>query len=191
MNKTLLTILSTVCLLSSTACAKKAKADDQQSAAASNNKVLVAYFSATGTTARVAQMIATATSGELMEIEPTERYTDADLDWTVKTSRSSVENAHPESRPAIVKSKPSLDAYDVIYLGFPNWWNGAPRIINTFIETYGLKGKKVVPFMTSGGSEIERSERLLKEAYPDVDWQKGRLLNQVSQQDVDAWVKSR
>ena len=74
-------------------------------------------------------------------------------------------------------------------MGFPNWWNGAPRIINTFIETYGLKGKKVILFMTSGGSDIVNSEQILKKLYPEVNWQKGRLLNDASQKEVDEWVK--
>lgn len=184
-------LAAAMCLcVNMTACGKKTNAEKTSAEQTGQGKTLVAYFSATGTTEAVAKMIATATGGELMKILPEKEYTDADLDWTVKTSRSSTENAHPESRPAMVKSKASINGYDVVYLGYPNWWNGAPRIINTFIETYGLKGMKVVPFMTSGGSEIENSERLLKEAYPEVDWQKGRLLNQVSQHDVDEWVKS-
>lgn len=167
-----------------TACAKK-NADVKNA----KQKVLVAYFSATGTTEGVAKKIAAATGGELYKIQPEKEYSAADLDWTVKTSRCCRENDNPKSRPAIVKSKSSLDEYDVVYLGYPNWWNGAPRIINTFIETYGLKGKTVIPFMTSGGSQIENSEQLLKEAYPDINWQKGKLLNGASQDDVNAWVK--
>ena len=169
-----------------TACAKKNVSESKD-----GQKVLVAYFSATGTTERVARMVAAATGGELYKIQPTEEYSAADLDWTVKTSRCSRENDNPKSRPAIVMGKNSLDEYDVIYLGYPNWWNGAPRIINSFVEAYNLKGKKVVPFMTSGGSQIENSERLLKEEYPDVDWQKGKLLNGVSQKDVNSWVKGK
>lgn len=180
-----------------TACAKKkenksnmesnVKAND---AAAKDSKVLVAYFSATGTTEEVAKMIAQATDGELYKIQPEEEYSAADLDWTVKTSRCCKENDNPKSRPAFKKTKENLDQYDVIYLGYPNWWNGAPRIINTFVEAYGLKGKTVIPFMTSGGSQIENSERLLKADYPEVNWQKGKLLNDATQQDVNAWVKS-
>lgn len=173
-------------LVAMTACAKK-----NVNVKKSNQKVLVAYFSATGTTERAAKMIATATGGELYKIQPEEEYTAADLDWTVKTSRCSRENDNPKARPAIVKSKSSLDEYDVIYLGYPNWWNGAPRIVNTFVEAYGMKGKKVIPFMTSGGSQIEHSEQMLKEEYPDIDWQKGKLFNGMSQKDVNAWVKSR
>ncbi len=179
-----------------TACAKKKEGtkvmEKNETSAATvkeGDKVLVAYFSATGTTERVAKMIAKATEGELYEIQPKEEYSSADLDWTDKSSRCCRENDNPKSRPAIVMNKKSLDEYDVIYLGYPNWWNGAPRIINTFIEAYGLKGKTVIPFMTSGGSRIENSEKLLKAEYPDVNWQKGKLLNGASQKDVDNWVK--
>lgn len=181
-----------------TACAKK---KDVKNSVETNNtpaadvsgkdgKVLVAYFSATGTTEGVAKLIAKSTGGELYKIQPEKKYTSADLDWTEKTSRCCKENDNPESRPAIVKDKDNLDAYDVIYLGYPNWWNGAPRIINTFIETYSLKGKTVIPFMTSGGSQIENSEKNLKQKYPDVNWQKGKLLNGASQKDIDDWVKN-
>lgn len=170
-----------------TACAKKN--ETMKKTEKTEKKVLVAYFSATGTTERVAKMIATATGGELYKIQPEKEYSAADLDWTVKTSRCCRENDNPKSRPAIVKSKASLDDYDVIYLGYPNWWNGAPRIINTFIEAYVLKGKTVIPFMTSGGSQIENSEQLLKQEYPEVNWQKGKLLNGATQKDVNAWVK--
>lgn len=178
-----------------TACAKKKENNNMESnakvsSAEKDSKVLVAYFSATGTTEEVAKMIANATKGELYKIQPEEEYSAEDLDWTVKTSRCCKENDNPKSRPAIKKTKENLDQYDVIYLGYPNWWNGAPRIINTFVETYGLKGKTVIPFMTSGGSQIENSEKHLKADYPEVNWQKGKLLNGTTQADIDAWVKN-
>lgn len=171
------------------ACAKKKEANNMGQK--EESKILVAYFSATGTTERAAKMVAAATGGELYKIQPKEEYTAADLDWTVKTSRSSKENDNPDARPAIVKNKESLDTYDVIYLGYPNWWNIAPRIINTFIETYGLKGKTVIPFMTSGGSQISNSVNRLKKTYPDINWKDGKLLNNVSQGTIDTWVKSQ
>lgn len=180
-----------------TACAGKKenkKATKTESEAttlpAQGGRTLVAYFSATGTTERVAKMIAKATGGELYRIQPKEEYTAADLDWTTPTSRCCRENDDPKSRPAIVKAKDSLDGYDTIFLGYPNWWNGAPRIVNTFVEAYGLKGKTVIPFMTSGGSQIENSEKQLGTLYPDVNWKKGRLLNGATQADVDKWVKA-
>lgn len=179
-------MLAAVALVFSTACAKKTEktTDDVK------QKVLVAYFSATGTTERVAKMIASATGGELMKIQPEQEYSDADLDWTEPTSRCCRENDNPASRPAIVKTKASIDDYDVVYLGFPNWWNMAPRIINTFVEAYGLKGKTVIPFSTSGGSGIENSVKQLRKAYPDVNWQDGRMLNGVSENDIKDWVKN-
>lgn len=184
-----------VLFITMTACAKKKENNNMESNAKVSNaekdsKVLVAYFSATGTTEEVAKMIANATEGELYKIQPEEEYSAEDLDWTVKTSRCCKENDNPKSRPAIKKTKENLDQYDVIYLGYPNWWNGAPRIINTFVETYGLKGKTVIPFMTSGGSQIENSEKHLKADYPEVNWQKGMLLNGATQADIDAWVKN-
>lgn len=158
---------------------------------AQNNerKTLVAYFSATGTTENVAKMIASATGGELYRITPVKEYSAEDLDWTVKESRCCKENDDPSSRPEIVKTKDNLDGYDVVYLGFPNWWNGAPRIINTFIEDYNLKGKTVRLFMTSGGSGIANSLKTLRAAYPDIDFKDGKLLNGASQKDIDAWAK--
>lgn len=154
------------------------------------NKTLVAYFSATGTTENVAKMIASTTGGELYRITPVKEYSAEDLDWTVKESRCCIENDNPSSRPEMVKSKDNLDGYDVIYLGFPNWWNGAPRIVNTFIEAYNLKGKTVHLFMTSGGSGITNSLKTLRAAYPNIDFKDGKLLNGATQKDIDSWVNT-
>ena len=171
------------------ACGKKASTEAAVSNQEAASKVLVAYFSATGTTKAAAEKIANATEAELFEIKPTEAYSAADLDWTVKTSRCCRENDNPQSRPAFEKSKESLDGYDLIFLGFPNWWNGAPRIINTFMDTYQLKGKRVVMFMTSGGSGIENSEKVFKKAYPDVKWEAGKLLNGMTENEIGDWAK--
>lgn len=172
------------------ACGNKTSTSE---AAVSNQKaapkVLVAYFSATGTTKAAAEKVANATGGELFEIKPTEAYSSADLDWTEKTSRCCRENDNPQARPAFEKSKESLNGYDLIFLGFPNWWNGAPRIINTFMDTYHLKGKRVVMFMTSGGSGIKNSERVFKEAYPEVKWEAGKLLNGMAEKEIGNWAK--
>ncbi len=180
-------------IISMTACANK-KGNNMNANTTSktpeNNKVLVAYASYTGTTEGVAKMIAQATGGELYKIEPEKEYTADDLDWNDPNSRCCKENKDPKARPAIKKTKQSLDQYDIIFLGYPNWWNSHPRLINSFIEAYGLKGKTIVPFMTSGGSQIENSERILKKDYPEVNWKKGKLLNGASQKEVDAWVKS-
>lgn len=172
-------------LITVTACGQKKEKKNM-----TENKTLVAYFSATGTTESLAKKIATATGGELYKITPEAEYSAEDLDWTVETSRCCKENADPSSRPAFVKTKENLDAYDVVYLGFPNWWNGAPRIINTFIEAYGLKGKTVILFMTSGGSGIQNSLKVLWKQYPEVNFKTGKLLNGASRKTVDEWVKS-
>lgn len=153
-------------------------------------KTLVAYFSATGTTKAVAQQIAKATGGELCPIQPARTYSSADLDWTNANSRSSRENADAASRPAIVKQKKSLAEYTTIYIGFPIWWNVAPRVVNTFIESYDLTGKTVIPFATSGGSSIYNSVKVLQKTYPSINWQKGKLLNGPSDSEVKKWVDS-
>lgn len=146
------------------------------SLSAQTKKVVVAYFSATGTTEAVAKQLAKEQKADLYAIEPAEKYTAADLNWHDKKSRSSVEMNDKKARPAL-KSKKSLAGYDVIYLGYPIWWGVAPRIINTFIEQADLEGKTVIPFATSGSSGIEQSVSELKTTYPSVKWQKGMLKN--------------
>lgn len=151
--------------------------------------MLVAYFSATGTARAVAEKIAKATGAELLEIKPVEAYSNADLDWTDPASRCCRENDDPASRPAFVKSRESLDGYDLIFLDFPNWWNGAPRIINSFMDMYRLNGQRTVMFMTSGGSEIRNAEKVFREAYPEVKWEDGKLLNSMTEQAISDWAK--
>ena len=153
-------------------------------------KVLVAYFSATGTTKGVAKQLAEVTGGTLHEIKPEQPYTDADLDWRNKESRSSVEMKDKSSRPAITDKLKNMKDYDIIYVGFPIWWYTCPTIINTFMEAHDFKGKTVIPFATSGGSDIKKACEDLKAAYPDVKWKEGKLLNRVSKKDLEDWVKS-
>ena len=126
--------------------ATASNAQEKQNMKQSNNKPLVAYFSVTGTTARAAEKLARVTGGELYAITPVESYTNADLDWNDKRSRSSVEMNDPKSRPAIQEAKKNIADYDVIFIGYPIWWNLAPRIIDTFIETHHLAGKTLIPF---------------------------------------------
>lgn len=121
------------------------------------SKVLVAYFSASGVTKKVAKRLAEETGAVLFEIEPESPYTDADLDWQDKASRSSVEMNDRGSRPAIRSKVEDMSQYDVIFVGFPVWWYREPSIIDTFMETYDFGGKTVVPFATSGGSPIGNS----------------------------------
>lgn len=171
-----------------------AAADAQQRPNMNNRqehrKILVAYFSATGTTARAAEKIAQATGGELYAIDPAQPYTDADLDWHDRQSRSSVEMNDPKSRPAIKGRKENIADYNVVFIGYPIWWDLAPRIVNTFIKSHDLKGKRVIPFATSGGSTIDNSAAALKKAYPALNWQKGRLLNRADGKSVREWTGS-
>ena len=153
-----------------------------------NHRVLVAYFSATGTTARAAEKLANVTGGELYAIVPAQPYTSADLDWNDKRSRSSVEMNDPKSRPAIKGRKENIADYDVIFIGYPIWWDLAPRIINTFIESHDLKGKTVIPFATSGGSTLAGSAAALKKTYPALNWREGRLLNRADEKSIRNWV---
>ena len=152
-------------------------------------KVLVAYFSASGVTEGVAKQLAEVTGGDLHNIQPAQPYTDADLDWRDKQSRSSVEMKDKSSRPAITNKLANMQDYDVVYVGFPIWWYTAPTIINTFMESYDFKGKNVIPFATSGGSSIKKACEDLKTAYPEVNWKEGKLLNRTSKKELDTWVK--
>lgn len=185
MNKIILT-LAAVMIMSLAACAQNKGEKNMQT----ENKPLVVYFSATGTTAKVARMIADITDGTLYEIVPQQVYTPDDLDWNDRKSRSSVEMNNPQARPALKDMKLDVAAYDVIFIGYPIWWNQAPRIINSFIESHDLKGKTLVPFATSGGSGITGSVKELKRAYPDLKWQDGKLLNGASRNTVQNWVNN-
>jgi len=166
-------------LFSATACGGGAQQNQQQGEAqqASTSKTLVAYFSATGTTARVAKHLAEATGGDLYEITPEQPYTDADLDWRDKKSRSTIEMQDKKSRPAIAGKVEDMARYDTIYVGFPVWWYTAPTIINTFLESYDLTGKTIIPFATSGGSDINRVHEELAPSAPGATIKPGRLLN--------------
>ena len=182
-------ILVIMCACSSkSADSASAAGADSTTAATDTSKVLVAYFSATGITADVARRLADATSGTLLEIAPVERYTEADLDWHNKQSRSSVEMQDSTSRPAIVPDSVSMADYDVVLIGFPVWWDLAPREINTFIESHDLDGKTIYAFATSGGSTIANSALKLKEAYPMLSWGEGKLLNSPTDEEIQAWV---
>lgn len=161
-----------------------------QTMAQNNDKrILVAYFSATGTTARAAEKLADITGGERYAITPAESYTPADLDWHDTRSRSSVEMNDPKARPAIKGRKENIADYDVVFIGYPIWWDLAPRVINTFIESHDLKGKTVIPFATSGGSTLAGSEAALKKAYPALNWKEGRLLNRADEKTLRTWIE--
>ena len=140
-------------------------------------KTLVAYFSATGTTKAAAQQLAKEHDADLYEITPEVPYTSADLDWTNKQSRSTVEMQDKSSRPAIKGRCENIDQYDTVWIGFPVWWYTAPTIINTFIEAHDLSGKVLNVFATSGGSNVTGSANDLKKAYPQYQWGESRLMN--------------
>ena len=187
MKRLILSIAMVAVVLS--ACAQNKKSE-QKTQEKNNMKTLVAYFSATGTTKALAGKIAKATGGDLYEIKPEVKYTAEDLDWTVKTSRSSVEMADKNSRPAFVKDLENADQYGTVFIGFPVWWYTAPTIINTFIEAYGFEGKTLVFFATSGGSTIDKANAQFKTQYPKINWKAGKVLNGASDQDVKAWINS-
>ena len=155
-------------------------------------KSLVAYFSATGTTAGAADLLAKAADAELFAIRPAVPYTKADLNWMDDRSRSSLEMRDPSSRPAIAGRVENMDAYDRVYLGFPIWWYVAPTIINSFLESYDFSGKTIVLFATSGGSGFGKTVEGLKGSVsPTARIMGGRLLNgRLSESELRAWVKS-
>ncbi len=183
--KKIFNLLVVCCLVALTACAQNTKKENKNM-----SKTLVAYFSATGTTAEVAGRLAKVAGADLHEIKPVKKYTADDLDWTNKQSRSSVEMNDKKSRPAIVKDLQHIDAYDTLYVGFPIWWYTAPTIINTFLESYDLKGKTIILFATSGGSTPDKALKELKAQYPALQFKAARLLNNESDKELDQWVKS-
>lgn len=151
---------------------------------------LVAYFSASGTTASVANTLAAATGADLFEIEPAEPYTRADLNWNNKSSRSSVEMGDEASRPAILGRVSAMDTYDMVFIGFPVWWYVEPRIIDTFLEGYDFSGKTIVPFATSGGSGLGRAPQRMQALAPGAKVLMGGILNgRPSQAQLATWAQ--
>lgn len=140
-------------------------------------KILVAYFSCTGTTGRVAKELAAAAGADIYEIRPARPYTRADLDWTNRLSRSTVECKDKTARPELADREAHVEDYDVVFVGFPVWWYTAPNIIWTFLESYDFSGKTVIPFGTSGGSGLGNTEKTMKELCPSADVRQGRVLN--------------
>ncbi len=153
-------------------------------------KKLVAYFSATGVTKAVAKRLAKAAGANLFEIKPTVPYTPADLDWTNKNSRSSIEMSNPDSRPEIAEGLANMEDYGTIFIGFPIWWYVAPTIINTFLESYDFSEKTIIPFATSGGSGMGSTIEVLKPLCPTANWKKGKILNLISEAELETWLNS-
>ena len=151
---------------------------------------LVAYFSATGTTAKAAKALANAVGGELYEIKPAVPYTSADLNWMDKGSRSSVEMKDAHSRPALADTDAPVAGHDVIFLGFPVWWYVAPTILNTFLEAYDFTGKTIVLFATTGGSGLGKSADGLRPSAPGAKIMDGRMLNgHLNEAELRAWAE--
>ena len=150
---------------------------------------LVAYFSATGTTARAAKTLAEAIGADLFELAPEQPYSAADLNWNDKNSRSSREMADEKCRPAIAGDAPDMSAYDTVFVGFPIWWYVAPTIINTFLESYDLTGKTIVPFATSGGSGMGKANEKLMPSCTGAKLIEGKVFKRnVSKSEMSAWA---
>ena len=152
-------------------------------------KVLVAVFSASGTTRAVGEEIARTAGADFYEIVPKEIYTSADLNWMNKKSRSNVEMSDPSARPEISGAVADMASYDTVIVGFPIWWGVAPRIIDTFLESYDFSGKKIIPFCTSGGSGVGKSDIALhKDVSGEVRWAKGRQINRPNEAEIRRWL---
>lgn len=217
MKKAIVILLSLTMILGLTACGNSAsktkqpstedtfvesKADTESAETSTNmentdnqdaqeHKILVAYFSATGTTKGVAEHIANGLNADIYEIVPEEPYTDADLDYNDNNSRTTIEMNDPDARPAISGSVENMEQYDIIFVGYPIWWGEAPRIVSTFMESYDFSGKTIVPFCTSGGSGIGSSASNLERLTSGATWLDGRRLNGSDSQDtVMEWVDS-
>lgn len=155
-----------------------------------SKKILVAYFSASGVTKKAASLLAKAANADLFEIQPETPYTSADLDWTNKNSRSSLEMNDPSSRPKIKRRLENLSNYDVVFLGFPVWWYTAPTIIKTFLEAHDFAGKQIILFATSGGSGLGKTESELRPCAPNAVFKDGKLLNGANESALKSWVVS-
>lgn len=158
---------------------------------AQEHKILVAYFSATGTTKGVAEHIANGLNADIYEIVPEEPYTDADLDYNDNNSRTTIEMNDPNARPVISGSVENMEQYDTVFIGYPIWGGEAPRIVSTFVESYDFSGKTIVPFCTSGGSDMGSSAASLEQLTNGAAWLDGRRLNGSDSQDtVMEWANS-
>ena len=165
--------------------------ENPDTAESSGKDTIVVYFSATGTTKGVAERIANVTKADLYEIIPAEPYSDADLDWNDKNSRTTIEMNDQKVRPAIANDTVNLNGYTTVYIGYPIWWGDAPRIMSTFVEAHDFDGKTVIPFCTSGGSGIGRSGSNLASQAGSGNWLDGdRLDAGISESGIQDWINS-
>ena len=154
------------------------------------SRKLVAYFSASGVTAKVAEKLSEAIGADLYAIEPEVPYTKVDLDWMDKKSRSTIEMNNPASRPAIAGKRDNMNDYDTVFVGFPIWWYVAPTIINTFLESYDLTGKTIIPFATSGGSDMGKTNEKLLPSCKGAKLLNGKVFKaSVSGADLAKWAE--
>lgn len=153
------------------------------------SRKLVAFFSASGVTAKVAEKLSDAIGADLFAIEPKVPYTKEDLDWMDKNSRSTLEMKEPASRPEIARVRDNMEEYDTVFVGFPIWWYVAPTIINTFLESYDLTGKTIIPFATSGGSGMGKTNEKLMPSCKGAKLLDGKVLKaNVGAKELDDWV---
>ena len=196
MKKLFFALLAILCL-GVFSCASNATSNTETTEQPKENKTLVAYFSATGNTKKVAETIAEITGGTLFEIEPAQPYTEEDLDGWNESARGTRESKDRSTRPEVKNKVEDMGQYDTIYLGFPIWWYTCPTIVNTFLEQYDLTGKTIIPFATSGGSNFGNTEKDLKISAPDAIFKPGKvlfktegLLKDVDKNTVEEWIKS-
>lgn len=202
MKKLSAVILSIVLIFSFTACSQNNEKSPSSEVVGSDNtsafvqeksenesKILVAYFSATNTTKTVASYIADSLNCDIYEIMPEVPYISDDLEYNNSNSRTSIEMNDKNARPAVSGSVDNMHQYDIVFIGYPIWWGDAPRIINTFLESYDFSGKTIVPFCTSGSSDISQSESNLKAVYSDAKWLDGkRFSSSTSQSEIEEWL---
>lgn len=153
-------------------------------------KTLVVYFSATGNTKSVAEEIVRLTGADLYEIVPADPYTAEDLNYDNNDCRANQEMNDASARPAIGSETIDISSYDTVFVGYPIWWYTAPRIINTFVESYDVAGKTLIPFATSGGSGIGRTVEQLKKLCPNANWKAGKIINGLSDQEFADWANA-
>lgn len=154
-------------------------------------KIVVAYFSASGTTKALAKTISEVAQADLFEIQPVQPYSKKDLDWMDSSSRSTKEMKDSSCRPAIASKVEQMQSYDVLFVGFPIWWYEAPRIIQSFLESYELAGKIIIPFATSGGSGMGKTTKILQESCPNAIVREGRCINyRQDKNQLKEWIES-
>jgi len=187
-KKLIIVLIAVLSIITITGCGtQKENNENKTNNEKADNKIAIIYFSATGNTEEVAKTINDITGGELIEIIPKNEYTSADLNYNDNNTRATKEQNDSSSRPEI-KNNINVD-YDVIYLGYPIWWGDVPHIILTFIDTYNLEGKTIIPFCTSGSSSIDNSMNTLKSYNKNINWVNGKRLTN-DKKEIENWINS-